>query len=380
MTPLAVSFAVLAETGSLADVGYVQAARFAPLVALVLVGGVFADRIERRRVMIAADVARVLSQGAFAALVITHHAALWELVALQMVGGAGSAFYAPAAIGLLQEMLPREQLQAANSLRSLATSIGQVAGPALAGALIALASPGWAIAADAATFLVSACALSQLVVQTRTTDATASPLRDLRDGWREFRSRRWLWMVVGWSSLYNLFVAAPFIVLGVGIANESLGGASAWALILAASGIGAVLGGLVGLRYRPRRPLLLAILGMLVQVPPLWLLAATAPLAIITVAALLGGIAFAYFGSVWETTLQRAIPASLMSRVSSYDWFGSLVFYPLGMAVAAPIAVTTGLHAALWLAGLWALLSTLVLVCSSAVRAIDAVASPPRRV
>ena len=107
MTPLAVSFAVLAETGSLADVGYVQAARFAPLVALVLVGGVFADRTERRQVMIAADVARALSQGGFAALVITHHAALWALVAL-LVSGAGSAFYAPAAIALLQDMLPRD--------------------------------------------------------------------------------------------------------------------------------------------------------------------------------------------------------------------------------------------------------------------------------
>jgi hypothetical protein len=192
-------------------------------------------------------------------------------------------------------------------------------------------------------------------------------------GWREFNSRQWLRIVVGWASLYNLLVAAPYLVLGVGVAQASLGGASAWALILASSGAGAILGGFIGLHFRPRRPLRMACIAMLSAAAPLWLLAVAAPVALIAPAAFTAGIAFAYFVSVWETTIQRAIPADIVSRISAYDWFGSLAFYPLGQALAAPVAASIGLGLTLWLAGAWATISTLGLLASPAIRAIDRV-------
>jgi hypothetical protein len=374
MVPVAVSFAVLGATGSLADVGYVQAARFVPLVLLVLFGGVFADRLPRRGLMMGADIARFASQGVFALLVIAGHTPLWELMGLQAVNGAGAALFAPAATGLLQETVPSPDLQSANSLRTLATSIGEVGGPALAGVLVAVAGAGWAIGVDAISFLISAIALSRIHSHApHKASAGASVARDLRQGWLEFNSRQWLRLVVGWASLYNLLVAAPFIVLGVGVAHASLGGASAWALILASSGAGAILGGLVGLRFRPRRPLRMASIGMLSAAPPLWLLAEAAPVGAIALAAFIAGIAFAYFACVWETTIQRAIPTDVVSRVSAYDWFGSLAFYPLGQALAAPVATAIGLHLALWLAGAWAAISTLGLLASPALRTIDRV-------
>jgi MFS family permease len=358
MVPLAISFAVLGLTGSASDVGFVLAARWAPLVALLLIGGVYADRLPRRAVMLAADAVRFAGQGVVAALLISGDARLWHLVVLQAVHGAASGFFSPASTALLPQTVSAGRLQEANALAGLARSTGNIAGPAVAGVLVATVGAGWAIAADAATFAVSALFLAQLRLPMHERAPQQTFLRDLVAGWNEFRSRTWLWAVVLWAALYNVLVAAAFLVLGVVVADRALGGPSAWALITSVFGFGSLVGGLVALRIRPSRPLVLAVAGALFQAPPLALLAMEAPAGVIAVFAFIAGAAFALFLPLWETTLQREVPPAALSRVSSYDWFGSLAFLPLGYAVIGPIAEQLGVSTTLWLAAAWVLVST----------------------
>jgi predicted MFS family arabinose efflux permease len=378
MVPLAISFAVLGLTGSASDVGFVLAARWGPLVAFLLVGGVFADRLPRRAVMIAADLVRFAGQGVAAALLITGDARVWQLVLLQAVHGAASGFFSPASTGLLPQTISAGRLQEANALAGLARSTGNIAGPAIAGALVATVGSGWAIAADAATFAVSALFLAQLRLAIHDRAPNQTFFRDLVAGWDEFRKRTWLWAVVLWAALYNMLAAPSFLVLGVVVAERALGGPSAWALITSVFGFGSLVGGLVALRIRPRRPLVLALAGVFFQAPPLALLAVEAPAGVIAVFAFIAGAAFALFLPLWETTLQREVPPAALSRVSSYDWFGSLAFLPLGYALVGPIAAQLGVSATLWLAAVWALASTSAVLALPSVRRLRAPSASAR--
>jgi MFS family permease len=219
MVGVALSFAVLGLTGSVSDLGYVLAARSLPFVGFLLIGGVFADRISRRTVVVGADVLRLGSQGLTAGLLISGTAHVWELAALQAVGGLASAFFYPAVTGLTPVLVRPEHLQQANVLRGVSQGAGGIVGPAIAGVLVATAGPGWALAADAATFGVSAAALSVLRLPPHARLELQSFLRDLRDGWSEFRSQTWLWTGVCCAGLV-VMLAAPFSVLGPAIANR----------------------------------------------------------------------------------------------------------------------------------------------------------------
>jgi MFS family permease len=167
MVGVALAFAVLDLTGSVTDLGIVFAARTIPLVVFLLVGGVFADRLPRRAVMLTADVVRLVTQGVIAALLITGHAEIWQLALTQAVYGTATAFFNPASTGLIPSVISAPRLQQANALRALAMAAGNVAGPAIAGILVAAASPGWALAVDSASFAASAFYLSRLHVPER---------------------------------------------------------------------------------------------------------------------------------------------------------------------------------------------------------------------
>jgi MFS family permease len=349
MVAVALAFAVLEIGGSAASVGLVLAAASFPLVASVLIGGVVADRLSRRSVMIAADAARVASQGAMAAVLIAGVAEVWMLGALAAVTGIATGFFNPASTGLLPEVVPPERLQEANALRSTTRSAGEIVGPLVAGVLVAAAGAGAAIAVDAATFLFSALCLAALRVPPRAVRAAAGFLTDLRDGWTAFSSRRWVWTFVGYFALGNMMWAA-WSALGPVVADRELGGPEAWGVVLGAVGAGALAGSLLATRIDPARPLVLvaAVEGLFAL--PLAFLAAGAHVAVLAGAAFLSGIALMVGTSVWESTLQRQIPAESLSRVSSYDWFGSYAFYPLGMVIWGPLAALVGVSAALWLA------------------------------
>jgi MFS family permease len=349
MMPVAASFAALEVSDSTAAVGIVLACFTVPLVGSVLVGGVVADRVSRRAVMVAADLVRVASQGATAALLITGSAELWTLGLLASVSGAATGFFTPAATGLLPRIVSPERLQHANALRATATSAGEIVGPLSAGLLVAAAGAGWAMAIDAGTFAVSAVCLMAMRVAGRAEREPSTFLADLRDGWTAFRSRTWVWTFVVYFAVANVFWGA-WMALGPVVAERDLGGAAAWGTVLAAFGVGALAGSLVATRVSPSRPLLFVACTEALFALPLAFLAALTAVPVLAVGALLSGAGATLGMSVWESTLQRHIPDEWLSRVASFDWFGSFAFYPLGLAAWGPIAATIGISLSLWLA------------------------------
>jgi len=351
IVPVALAFAVLDLTGSASDLGIVLAARMASMVGCLLAGGVIADRTSRRAVMIAADVIRLLCQGLLGFLLVSGHARLWEVVASQVVLGGASGFFNPASSGLIPMVVSPARLQDANALRGVVVATGAIAGPAIAGILVVSVGSGEALLIDAASYALSAALLARVRVDGRVTSpASGSFVGDLRRGWTEFRTRTWVWAFIAVISLTNALSAA-FIVLGPLVAKLELGGAGAWAVILACRGVGALLGGVITLRIRPARPLLIATLACEFAVAPTLLLAAHAPVATIAAAALLAGGGPMVLNVLWETTLQQHIPPVALSRVSAYDWFGSLALQPFGMAIVGPIAAHLGVTTTLYLAG-----------------------------
>jgi hypothetical protein len=371
MVAVALSFAVLDLTGSVSDLGFVFAARSIPLVGFLLVGGVFADRLPRRVVMVGADLVRLTSQGLVSGLLVTGHAHVWELIVAQAVYGTGTAFFNPAVTGLTPMTVSVERLQQANALRGLASSAGFIAGPAVAGLLVTTVGPGWALAVDAASFGVSALFLALLRLPPHERLSAQTFVRDLLEGWREFRSRSWLWSIVLAAGVANM-MSGPFFVLGAAISKQSLGGAAAWALILCTLNIGSFAGALLALRLRPRRPLVAAFIAFLPFGVPSALLALGASAVVIAAGALFAGGGLIFGNALWETTLQEQIPPRALSRVTAYDWFGSSVFQPLGNALVGPVAAAIGNRPTLWLAA-GAILTVDVAVLSvPSVRAVEA--------
>ena len=346
---VALPFAVLSIGGSASAVGLVLACGTVPLLGSVLIGGVVADRVSRRSVMVAADVVRVVVHGFMAAVLIGGVAEVWMLAALAGVAGLATGFFSPASTGLLPEVVAPEQLQPANALRATVVSAGEIAGPVAGGIITAAAGAGWAIAADAATFAASAVLLVLLRVPVRPPRELTTFVADLTHGWRAVTSRRWVWAFLVYFGFANMMWAA-WSVLGPVLADRDLGGADAWGTVLGAMGLGALAGSLVSVRVRPSRPLVMVAFADALLAVPLAVLAAGWSLPVLAVAAALMGGGMMVSNSVWEATLQRHIPSESLSRVSSYDWFMSLAFFPLGLLFWAPIATFVGVATALWIA------------------------------
>jgi predicted MFS family arabinose efflux permease len=375
LVPVALAFAVLDLTGSASDLGFVLTARLVPLVLFMLAGGVWADRLPRQQLMIWSHVVRLVSQGALGLLLVAGHARIWELVVLQAVHGTAAAFFRPASSGIVPQTVSAGRLHQANGLMWGAIGVAGFAGPALAGIVVATAGAGWAILGDAVTFAVGAWLLTRLRLPPLERAARETFLRELAVGWREVVSRRWLWTSIASFAGFQLAVIAAFSVLGPVVAKRSLGGATAWATIAAAFGIGSIIGNVVALHLRPRRPLRFAFALTLLCFPSLFLLAFAAPVALIAVTEFGSGLAIGLSGAMWETTLQEHVPEAALSRVAAYDWMGSMVLRPAGLAVIGPVATVVGVRSALVGAALIGLASNLALLAVRDVRDLERGAS-----
>ncbi|WP_027005561.1 MFS transporter [Conexibacter woesei] len=380
MVTVALAFGILDHGGSASDVGIVLAARSLAVIAFLLGGGVIGDRLPRRAVLIATDVVRIGSQGAVAAVLISGNGSIALLAALSAVTGAATGVFNPTATGFLPEVVSAEGLQEANALRSLASSGGRIAGPLLAGLLVATAGAGWAIAVDAASYAVSAALVAAMAVRGagRAAGATESFLDELRTGWTAFRSMTWLVAIVASAAVGNLCNGA-WKVLGPVVAKTELGGVGAWSAIVAAAGAGGVLGGLFALRLAPRRPLVFMTCAVGAFFVQFALLAVVAPTAIIAAAAFVGEVGMVLGMTVWESTMQRHVEARLLSRVSAYDWLGSLVFEPIGLAIWGPVAAATSTATALWIAFALGVTSLFAPLLVRAVRDLPAEPAPTAR-
>jgi hypothetical protein len=370
MSSVAIAFAVLDGGGTPTGLGVVFAANIVPMVAFMLGGGVIADRLGRRPVMLTADVARCAAQGTLAVAVFLGHPHIWLFMAVAFVVGTGNAFFEPALSGLAVQLAPRDQLGNANALFGMARPAAQVAGPALAGILIAATSPAVVIAVDAGSYAVSALALGLLRIPGASRPEARSLLRDLADGWAEFTAHAWLWLETVQFALFNLLTWGPYLVLGPVLARAYLGGARAWGVILACYGGGAILGGLLALGRRPRRPLVVATLATLgYPLPPLTL-ALHLPAAAVAAGALLAGLGSALGGAISATVTQQRVPAAALSRVSSFNIVGAFAFGPVAFAAAGPVAAVFGARAVLGFGAAWAAFGTLVILAVPSVRSL----------
>jgi MFS family permease len=365
---VAVPFAVLSIGGTAADVGYVTASFMLPVLVFLLLGGVIADRLPRQRVVTGANLLQALGQAGSAALLLAGHAHVWQLMALAAVHGIGQGFYFPASAGLLPQTVPEQHRAQANAMDRLGRSTALIIGSALGGVLVGVAGPGWGLAADAASYAIAALLRIGMRIPAQPRGEPSRMLHELREGWREFASRRWLWAIVlGFSLLVAVWDGAVD-VLGPVVAHEQLGGAHSWGIILAAQSAGAVLGGLGMIRFRPRRMLLIGCLTTAPTSALLFTLAVPLAVPVIAVAAFAAGACIEVFEVNWATAMQQEIPPAALSRVSSYDALGSWGLSPVGAVLAGPLALTLGTSTVLAAGGVLIVLLTAAMLSVPEVR------------
>jgi MFS family permease len=376
---VAVPFAVLAIGGSAADVSFVAAAAAVPVVVFLLWGGVAADRFPRHTVMVTADVVQALAQAASAALMLTGQARVWELITLAALRGLGLGFYLPAAQGLLPQTVPGGQLSQANAVDRTGRNSALIAGSGLGGLLVGWAGPGWGLLIDGASFALAAALRTGMRFPALPTEHLAGMASQLREGWREFVSRRWLWATVLAFTLIVAISLATVNVIGPLVAQARLGGAHSWGAILASDSAGAVLGGLAMIGFRPKRMLLTAVLSVPAFASFLFALAVPLSVPLLVTTAFLMGGCLEVFGVNWATTMQQEIPAAVLSRVSAYDALGSYALAPLATLIAGPLAAAIGTSTLLTIGGAATLLLTATVLCLPEVRRLQRRQPPPNK-
>ncbi|MCP5183551.1 MAG: MFS transporter [Pseudomonadales bacterium] len=379
MAPIAMAFGVLDLTGSTRTSAYVVAAPVVAQVIILMVGGALADRTSRQRIMVSADVLSALSQTLVASLFLTGAASVPLLIALMLVSGAAHAFHQPAAMGFIPQVVKAHELQAANALLGAARSSATMIGAALAGVLVAGFGAGVTLAIDAASFLVAGMLVASLRVRAQERTAPASILEDLRLGWREFFSHQWLWTIVFQFTILVMGYEALFALIGPAVARDSMNGAGDWGFIMACFGAGTISGGLVALRLRVQRPMLVATLMTLLWSPLPMLMAWHAPLLLLAAAGFVMGMTGQIFGVLWSTTLHTRIPSHLLSRVAAYDHLGSVAMAPVGVVVAGMLYEDIGATPTLWLIAAAIIVPTVLVLFVPDVRrlrATTAVTSP----
>lgn len=374
ITFVVLPFAVLAAGGGLGDVGLVVAAQTVPFALFALFAGVWADRGSRRAIMVISDAVRMACQAAAGVLLITGVAEPWHLALLAFPYGAADAFFAPAMTGLMQQVVSRRNLQGANALRGFVESGSMVLGPAVGGILVATVGAGTALLVDAATFAVSVAFL--LGLRPAPVDATDEPeepgmLAGLRGGLAEVRSRPWIAWFLGALGTYHLVVLPAVFVLGPVLAAREFGGAEAWGVIVAAFGVGSVVGNLLLMRWRPARPIRWAVLLLIGASCQAAILGAPIPVAAIALLEAVTGVCVAGSFVLWDTSLQEHVAPRVISRVSSMDYFLSVGTLSIGTVVAGTVAEAVGLRPTMFAMSVIGVAFAAVCLLSPSVRRLE---------
>lgn len=369
MAPIALAFAVLrVPHASAADLGLILMSRAIAQVGLVVMGGVIADRFSRYRVMVCSDLTAGATEMAVAMLFLTGHFSLGAMMALSACNGAASAMFMPAAAGLVPQLVGPSELQPANALARLTTNGAGVAGAAFAGVIASLVHPAWAVAADAASYFLSASLLIGLALPPRTRSQPTTVIDDLRHGWREFTIRPWVWIIVVQFALSNACFSAGLNVLGPIVSKARYHGAAGFAAMRVAQATGLVVGSIVAMRVRPKRPLRAATFVTLAFAPPLLLMALRAPLWTIVAVMFIDGVAADVFEVLWSTSLHTHVPEAALSRVSAYDVMGSFALVPIATAAIGPVADIAGITETLVIGSFVITAATLCALSSRSVR------------
>lgn len=373
VSSIALVFAILSIShNSATSVGIVIACRQAAAASITLAAGVLADRLPRHIVLVTVASIQAVVQGIAGTLIVTHHATVPMLAILAVAYGLADGFVIPTSQGLIPAIVSASRLQQANALLGLSRSVLGFAAPALGGVLVTLGSPGSAILVDAASFAVAAALLVRVSISPRDDTVLPEPfLRELRQGWHEFRRQRWIWTTIVFFGIGN-FAGASLNVLGPLVAKEDLGGPKAWALFLSASGAGAIVGGFAAMRVRVSRPLLASCIAAIPYGSQTLAFGLRFPLWALVAVAVFAGASLAVHLALWFTVFQSEVPEASRSRVSSYDVLGSFVLIPIGAAIAGPIAAFVGVHAALIGAGTISIVCILIVIAQPSVWAVGA--------
>jgi len=315
MAPIAMAFGVLELTGSTRDTGVVIAAPTLASIAILLIGGVLADRTSRQRLIVLAESLAMIVQLTIALLFLTGTATVPVLTLLMLVNGAAMALNAPASMGLIVQIVDREDLQTVNALVSTARNSALVVGAALGGILVAAFGAGIAILIDGLSFGVSALLVASMRPRIQAPVGSVSFLQDVRLGWREFTSHTWLWVIVLQFSLVVATWESIFGLIGPAVAREQMNGARDWGYIAASFGLGTLLGGLASLKVKVRYPMRVATLSTFVFCALPLSLAVPLSVPLVALTGILQGMAGQLFVVLWNTTLQTKVPANMLSRV-----------------------------------------------------------------
>jgi MFS family permease len=380
---VALPFAVLEAGGSVSDVGFVVGAQLAPFLLFALVGGAISDRADRRWVLVASDVVRLVVQAVAAALLLAHAASPLALGALAAAYGAADAFFQPAFTGLLPQTVSHPgQLQPANALRGLSFSVAAIAGPALAGVLIGPLGAGAAFAFDAVSFAVSVAfllALRPRAVAAAVEDQPPPLLAAVSEGWRVIRRRSWLLAGLGAMCAYHAIVLPAVFVLGPVFVARRFGDPAAWAAMVSSFGVGSAIASVLLLRWRPSRPMLAAGIALIVASTQAGIYGSGLPLAAMVVLQGIAGVGVGVFFTLWEASLQEHVPASALSRVSSFDYLASTALMPASSALVGPLAAAAGQRPTLFGMTALGVASAVGLVAVPGVRALRRGAEVPAR-
>ncbi|MEW1775129.1 MFS transporter [Streptomyces sp. NPDC086777] len=373
--PIALAFAILEMPGGSATVlGLVLATRMVTQLLFVLLGGVFADRLPKQRLMIGADVAAGSVQTVAALLLIAGAASPVSLAGLAALSGAAAALFEPASRSVMPALVDGDSLQSANALLKLSMRGGSILGAVLGGVLVAVMGAGRTLLVDAGTFFVSALLLTLVRTVAPVAKGPAKTmLAALREGWQEFTARRWVWVMVTQMAVVNVLLAGSFYVLGPVVAKETYGGAPGWSTVVTVQAIGFVAGTLVAMRIRPARPIRVAALATAGFPLSLFLLAAQAPLAAVCAAAFASAIFIDVYEVMLDTTLQKNIPPEALSRVMSYETLGTFALVPLGSAVVGPVSGALGVGPTLSWAGALIVAAGVVTFLLPSIRALPPV-------
>lgn len=357
--PIAVAVLVLDGGGSAGDLGLVLAARFAALVLFALLGGVWADRLPRVRVLIGADAVRLLAVIGLLGAASTSPP-VPALAALTFLVGAGEAFFRPAYGALLPTVLPPDQLAAGNALSSASSQLAVVLGPALGGLLVAFADVHWLFVLDAVTFAVSLLTLLRVREPAHVAAPRTRVLTEMREGLAAVRERPWIAAILGMATVQLLLVVAPCMVLLPLVVKETTGSTGDFGFVLAVGAVGNVIGALAAGRWRPRLAGLWGTLGILLYVLQPLALLMDAGVPVLAAAWFVAGLGLGPFIVYWETALQADVPRELLARVIAVDWTCSLALLPLGLAVTGPLVDVVGDEPVLVVAVVVLVVSTLL--------------------
>ncbi|MFJ5842217.1 MFS transporter [Streptomyces shenzhenensis] len=347
VAPIGLAFAVLSLRGGATGLGLVLAAGVVPQILLLLIGGVVADRWSRATVMVWTNIVSAVAEVTAAGLLWTGTAKVWHLVLTSAVCGAASAFFTPAAGGVVVEVVPPEMRHQANALLKIGQNSVKVGGPAVGGAVVALVGPAWTIGWDAVTFVAAAALCARIGLAPTPAKVRTGFVRDLKDGWKDFWARRWLWPMVLQGAVVVPVWLVGYQMLGPVYGSRYLGGAGPWGVVVSAFTGGLVLGSAVVLMWKARMVGVMVCLGTGTMALPLAAMALNAPLIVLAFATCTAGAGLALSMTMWSSLLQERIPVDRLSRIMSYSTLGQVLPVPLAYVAAGPLSSVFGVRATL---------------------------------